>query len=107
MSIHHRAMLHLDKANALIASGKDDDLRYAALELRYSIENLFYALIPHYKAELPDDVIEGNVWRPAEIIDMIADIDPYVSEDREIRIGAQPAPGVPPARMIVLGRQSG
>lgn len=100
-------MKHLDKATNLLASGKDDDLRYAALELRYCIEHLFYGLIPHYKAELPDDVVEGNVWRPAEIIDMIADMDPYVSQDREIRIGAQPAPGVPPARMIVLGRQSG
>ncbi len=107
MSIHYRAMFHLDKAKGLLASNESDHLRYAALELRYCIELLFYSLVPHYKDELPDDVVAGNVWRPADIIDMIADIDPDVSQDREIRMGEQPGPGLPPTRMFVLGRQSG
>ncbi len=107
MSIHRHAMEHLDKAHRLLESGEVDHLRYAALEIRYSIEHLFYGLIPQYKDELPDNVIEGDVWRPADIIDMIADIDPTVAHDSEIRIGEQPAPGVAPTQMIVLGRQSG
>lgn len=107
MSIHYHAMAHLDRAKALMASGDRDHLRYAALELRYSIEHLFYALIPQYKTELPDDVLQGDVWRPADIIDMISDIDPHVTQDREFRMGVQPAAGVPPKEMIVMGRQSG
>src|SRR5690349_18427967 len=100
-------MKHLKKAKDLIASGNDDDLRYAALEMRYCIEHIFYGYVPQYKAELPDDVIEGTVWRPADIIDMIADIDPTVVHDSVISMGAQPALGVPPTRMVVIGRQTG
>lgn len=107
MSIHHKAMEYLDKSKRLIDSGDDDNLRYAALDIRYCLEHLFYSLIPQYKDELPDDVVEGNVWRPGEIIDMIADINPTVAHDSEIRIGLQPAPGVAPTQMYVLGRQSG
>jgi DNA-directed RNA polymerase subunit RPC12/RpoP len=107
MSIHHRAMKHLQKAKALIASGVADDLRYAALEMRYCIEHLFYGFVPSYKQELPDDVLEGKVWRPAEIIDMIADIDPNLQHDSVLRIGPQPGPGLPPTQMFEIGRQSG
>ena len=107
VSIHHRAMQHLKKAEALIQSGNSDQLRYAALEMRYCIEHIFYGYVPQYKAELPDDVVDGKVWRPGDIIDMIADIDPMVVHDSVIRIGAQPALGVAPAKMIEMGRQSG
>jgi hypothetical protein len=63
--------------------------------------------VPQYKAELPDDVVEGKIWRPAEIIDMIADIDPMVVHDSVISMGPQPASGVAATRMFVIGRQSG
>jgi hypothetical protein len=75
--------------------------------MRYCIEHIFYALVPHYKAELPDDVVDGKVWRPAEIIDMIADIDPLVQHDSILRIGRQKAPGEAATSMVEIGRQSG
>lgn len=91
----------------LIERGDADSIRYAALELRYAIEHLFYGFVPQYKLELPDEILDGTEWRPAEIIDMIADIDPMVQHDSILRMGEQPAPGVVPTRMIVLGKQTG
>lgn len=107
MSIHYRAMAHLEAARGLLASADEAHLRYAALELRYCIEHLFYELIPLYKDELPDSVVGGAVWRPAEIIDMIVAIDPGVHEDRSLRMGLETSPGVPAPQLFSLGRQSG
>lgn len=100
-------MKHLKAAKALIASGGESELCYAALEMRFCIEQIFYAFVPYYKHELPDDVREGRVWRPAEIIDMISDIDPMVQHDSVMRLGVQPGPGLPATKMVTMGRQSG
>jgi DNA-directed RNA polymerase subunit RPC12/RpoP len=107
MSIHHRAMRHLHKSKALIEKGDADSIRYSALELRYAIEHLFYGFVPHYKLELPDNILDGTEWRPGEIIDMIADIDPMVQHDSELRMGPQPAFDVPATQMFVVGKQTG
>src|SRR6202043_2148532 len=100
-----QAMQHLQKAKALLASGGDDELRYAALEMRYCIEHLFYRLIPLYEQDLPDSV--PRKWKPAEIIDMLVDIDPGVEHPQTISFGFESAPGVPADKMYVLGRQTG
>jgi len=107
MSIHHEAMEHLEKAQVLLAAGGDDNLRYAALEMRYCIEHLFYRIIPQYQEELPDNVLKGDVWKPGDIINMIADIDPGVTHDRGLRIGRETQPGVPAAVMLDMGMQTG
>ncbi len=107
MSIHHEAMAHLDKARALLSEGSDDSLRYAALEMRYCIEHLFYKIIPHYKDELPDDVMSGKIWRPGDIISMIADIDPGATRDRRLRMGFPAQEGEPAKVMYDLGPQTG
>lgn len=107
MSIHFLAMEHLDKAKAFLERGEDDDLRYAALELRFCIEQLFYRMVPVYSRELPDTVLDGHTWQPGEIIEMLVDIDPYVQKDRVLSIGPEPRPGEAPSQMHVIGRQSG
>lgn len=107
MSIHYRAVEHLQKARRLLSSGDDDALRYAALELRYAIEHLFYRLIPAYKDELPQSVLDGSTWQPSAIIDMITEIDPGVENDQTLSFGFESAPGVPTGEMFVLGQQSG
>ena len=107
MSIHREAMEHLDKARRLLDAGDVDSLRYAALEMRYCIEHLFYKVVPQYKDELPDNVLRGDVWKPGEIISMIADIDPGVTHDRRLRIGPETSPGIPATRMWEMGSQTG
>lgn len=107
MSIHHRAMAHLDKGKDLLAKSDPDSLRYAALEIRYAIEHLFYELIPLYKDELPDDVTSGKVWRPGEIIAMIEEIDPGIHHDVTLSFGPESSPGVLAGPMYVMGSQTG
>lgn len=99
-------MEHLEKARALLGSATDDALRYAALEMRYCIEHLFYELIPHYREDLPDNILSGEVWRPADIIDMIVEIDPGVMRDRRVRVGFERAPGAP-GPFTDMGGQTG
>jgi DNA-directed RNA polymerase subunit RPC12/RpoP len=100
-------MQHLDRAKRLLATGSDEDLTYAALEMRFCIENVFYDLVTAYRPELPDTVLDGKTWQPGEIIDMIVEIDPYVETDRVVSIGFEPSPGATPKEMHVIGRQSG
>lgn len=69
----------VDKADSLIESGGEDNLRYACLQLRMAIEHLFYELIPLYSDELPTDIL--NKWQPKQIIDALLDCDPHVDED--------------------------
>lgn len=107
MSIHYRAMQHLDRAKTLLDLQGDEDLIYAALEMRFCIENVFYNLATAYKRELPDTVLDGKTWQPGEIIDMLVDIDPYVETGRVLSMGFEPSPGAEPREMHVIGRQSG
>jgi transposase-like protein len=100
-------MAHLEKAKALMANGDEDSLRYAALEVRYCIEHLFYELIPLYKYELPDDVMNGKVWKLGDIIAMISEIDPGVYHDRTMSMGLQSPTGGPAGPMYLIGKQTG
>jgi hypothetical protein len=80
--MHDEAKRSLDKARKLIAAADPDSLRYACLQLRSAIEELFYELIPLYKDELPTDII--HEWRPVQIIDALVDCDPLVEQDTRI-----------------------
>lgn len=83
-SIHTEAMSCLDKAIQLAASRQPDDLRYACLQLRMSIEHLFYELLPHYKAELPTAVFD--TWQPKQILDALIECNPDVTSDASLAI---------------------
>jgi len=89
MSIHHNSVKHLEKAKTLAGTGDYDSLRYAALELRYAIECIFYELLPLYQEELPSDIIEK--WKLQEIIDVIIDCDPHVEHTKVVRFGVHPS----------------
>lgn len=103
MSIHNKSIRHLEKAKALAKTNDYDYLRYAALELRYAIEFIFYELIPLYRDELPSDIIEK--WKPQEIIDAVIDCDPYVEHSKEISIAFEDDQEQP--NWLNMGKQSG
>jgi DNA-directed RNA polymerase subunit RPC12/RpoP len=88
MSIHAAAMRCLDKAILLAQSADEDSLRYACLQLRMSIEHLFYQLLPSYREELPTDVFDQ--WQPRQILDAVIDCDPDATEDRQVWIQVTP-----------------
>jgi hypothetical protein len=69
----------------LLEAGDVRSLRYAALEMRMAIEQLFYALLPHYRDELPDDIVKQ--WQPRQIIDALIDCNPFIESHQQITIG--------------------
>lgn len=75
----HDSMTHASQARKLMSVGDKASLRYAALEIRMAIELLFYKLIPSYRDELPDEVL--NQWQLKKIIDALIDCDPYVEQN--------------------------
>jgi len=72
-------------ANRLLSTKDSRDLRYAALEARMAIEGLFYALLPHYRDELPDDIVKR--WQPRQLIDAITACNPFVQMHQQVTIG--------------------
>ena len=104
MPIHFNSIKHLEKAKVLASSAKYDSLLYAALELRYAIECIFYRLIPLYKDELPTDMLKE--WRPQKIIDEIIDCDPYVAHSNRIRLAFEDQNGTP-KKWAEMGKQTG
>jgi hypothetical protein len=90
-------------ANVQILLGRDDEhsVIYAALEIRMAIESLFYALLPQYEEEIPEDLLKQ--WQPRAIIDAIIDCNPLVQWHSQVTIGRSGAPpGSPP---LFVGQQ--
>lgn len=77
-----RAIANVKNARRLLARDDEDSLRYAALETRMAIEELFYALIPYYKEELPEDLLRR--WQPRHIIDALLACNPMVEQYQQI-----------------------
>ena len=80
--MHEKTISCVNKADALIAQGDEDSLRYACLQLRMGIERLFYELIPLYAEELPTDILKK--WQPRQVIDALLECDPHVEGDIRI-----------------------
>jgi hypothetical protein len=74
-------------------------VRYAALEARMAIEGLFYALLSHYREELPDDIVK--TWQPRQIIDAIVACNPFAESYQQITIG--PPHGDVTAKPLFVG----
>lgn len=67
--LHAVAESHAVEGRRLLDAGDAASLRHAALEARMAIELLFYALLPHYTEELPDDL--ARRWHPKQIIEAL------------------------------------
>ena len=80
--VHTETVSCVKKAEVLLEADDPDSLCYASLQLRMAIEHLFYELIPLYREELPDDIV--NRWQPKQIIDALLDCDPHVDQDATV-----------------------
>jgi hypothetical protein len=85
-------------ARRVLESGEGRNLRYAALEIRIAIERLFYVLLPHYRDELPDDIVK--LWQPRQIIDALIDCNPFIESHQQATIGL---PGGGPGKPLFVG----
>jgi transcription elongation factor Elf1 len=76
---------HLEKATALLGTGDDDDLIYACLELRKSLEAYSYDLLSRYLSEVPFRVVV-RTWHADKIIKELLAIDPKAGSSSTLRI---------------------
>jgi transcription elongation factor Elf1 len=76
---------HLEKATALLATGDDDDLIYACLELRESLEAYSYDLLSRYLTEVPFRVIT-KTWQADKVIKELLAIDPNAGSSSTLRM---------------------
>ena len=90
-----------DRAQALLTTGVDDQLRYAALELRFAMEALTYDRAQAYAKEIPPE--EVATWQPDKVMKVLLEIEPTADSSYTLRIGREPYPGGTPAQMHTLG----
>lgn len=96
-----KARHYAKTARAELASGDDDRLRYAALDLRFAIEALTYDRATAYKKELPPK--EYETWQPKKLMAVLLEIDPTADKDSTIRVGVEETYGEPAPVMETLG----
>lgn len=99
-----KARKYLKTANDFLATGDDDHLRYAALDLRHAVEALTYDRARAYKNELRPD--ESDTWQPKKLTAIILEIDPTADKDSTISFGIEETFGVPAPVMQVLGSEA-
>jgi DNA-directed RNA polymerase subunit RPC12/RpoP len=91
----------VESAKTHLASGNDDVLRYAALDLRMAMEALTYDRAKAYKAELPPSGFDR--WQPSKVMQLLIDIDPLAGESSTIAFGIEEEYGVPAPVMKTIG----
>lgn len=83
--------------------GDDDRLKYAALELRLSMEALTYDRARAYKDEFPP--AEYETWQPRKVMAVLLEFDPNADKDSTISFGVETTPGQPAEEMTMLGTE--
>ena len=95
-----KARKYLQAANERLEA-ENDELRYAALDLRHAIEALTYDRAKAYKGELPPETYD--TWQPKKLMAALLEIDPTADKDSTISFGVEETYGVPPPVMKTLG----
>src|SRR6267143_6088324 len=80
----HLTRQHLEKATRLLATGDDDDLIYACLELRKSLEAYAYSLLQRYLSEVPLRAVE--TWQADKVLKELLAIDPKAGSSYTLRM---------------------
>ncbi|TKB11291.1 hypothetical protein [Desulforhopalus sp. IMCC35007] len=103
--MNHRnyAQKCLKRCEEELGSGDHERLKYAALELRMSMEALTYDRALAYKDEFPP--AEYETWQPRKVMSVLLDIDPSADKDSSLAIGKQKEYGVPAQAMRSLGSE--
>lgn len=92
MQFRHEARQALARAKALLAQGDDQALRYAALELRLTLEAIAYDRLHDYRRDVPPSVYE--TWQPPKVLKLLLEIDPRADTPQTVKIARTLAPGV-------------
>lgn len=93
----------LERANSLLASGSNDQLRYAALELRMALEALTYERALMYADDLPPS--EYATWQPRRLLQTLLSLDPHADQGAALAVGLEELYGQPPKEMQSMGKE--
>jgi hypothetical protein len=95
------AKQRLAKATDLLASGDEDNLTYACLELRKCIEALSYELLMGYLSEVPLKALE--TWQPDKVMKELLRADPNADQTSLIRMRREGTDEAPDGDWTDLG----
>ena len=101
MDYRNLARNALDRAKDELSNNGAHRVRYAALELRMSLEALIYERGRHYQAELPSKSLA--VWQPRRLLNMLLELDPYADKSPTLSFGLEEEYGKPAKEMKLLG----
>jgi hypothetical protein len=87
MQFRNEARLALARAKALLAQGDDHAVRYAALELRLTLEAGIYDRLHDYRREAPQALYE--TWQPPKVLRYLLEIDPHADQPSTVRFTRQ------------------
>jgi predicted RNA-binding Zn-ribbon protein involved in translation (DUF1610 family) len=93
---------HFKKATALLATGDDDDLTYACLELRKCLEAYAYDLLTGYLTEAPMRLIE-KTWQADKVVKELLAIDPESAMSSTVNVQRSATETEPAGRARKLG----
>lgn len=102
-NFRQRAREALRRAKTEMASGCDERLSYAALELRMAIEAVTYERAKSFEKELPPQ--EYDVWQPSKLMKVLLELEPLADASGTLSFGLEDEPGVPAKEMRTLGSE--
>ena len=97
------ARRYLGRFQEEFASGDNNRLKYAVLELRMAMEALTYARAMAYKKEFPPH--EYGTWQPQKVMAVLLEFDPMADRNTSLAYGREEE-GRPPREMKMLGSES-
>ena len=104
MNYRHESRQVLKRARAALESNDDQNLKYAALELRMAMEALTYDRAKAYKDEFPPD--EYETWQPRKVMAVLLEIDATADKDSTLSYGLEETPGQPASQMTMIGTET-
>lgn len=102
-TFRQRARDALQRAKTEMASGCNERIIYAALELRMAIECVTYERAKTYEKELPPR--DYDVWQPGRLMKELLELDPLADASGTVSFGLEDEPGVPAKEMKTLGSE--
>lgn len=103
-NFRHAARAALTRAKIEMESADVERLRYAALELRFSMEALTYDRAHAFAAEIPPS--EYGTWQPKKLLQVLLEIEPHADKGSTLCFGEEEVPGQRAQEMHSLGTET-
>lgn len=102
MTIRNDKRAILARAKDLLASPREEDLRYACLELRMCIERICYDNLTLYQKQIPKKLLE--TWQPQKVVKSLLGYAPNVEKHFNLSICEEDKSGNPIGEFRLLGK---